>query len=86
MTTHQPDTLWLVVLVESGVPASAEAYRDERSARRRERRLWNEIDENDDAVGVFRVRVGRPASCVCETSSGAEFHAFTRREAPASRR
>jgi len=86
MSTHEPGWLWVVVVVESGIPASAEAYRDEGSARRRERLLWKEIDPNDDAVGVFRVQVGQPASCVCETSSGAEFKAFVSREAAAAGR
>jgi len=75
MATQRHEPFWLVVLVESGIPASAEAYRSRRSAKRRERQLWKDMNENDDAVGVFQVEVGTP-SCVCETASGAEFDEF----------
>jgi len=76
MATQRHEPLWLVVIVESGIPACAEAYRDRRSAKRRECQLWKDMNENDDAVGVFQVQVGRPTSCVCDTASGAEFDEF----------
>jgi hypothetical protein len=76
MARQEDGAVWLVVLVESGIPTTAEAYRDRQCAKRRERLLWRDMDWNDDAVGVFRVRIGKPKCSVCETASGADLDQF----------
>jgi len=83
MADNRSQCLWVVVLVQSGVPVSADAYRDRGSAKKRERLLWRDMDLNDDAVGVFQMKVGRPGSCVCDTASGAELDQFAARSVEA---
>ncbi len=54
-----PKRLWVVVKVESGVPVTAEAYRDERTARRRERLLRKRMHPENDETGIFRIKIGK---------------------------
>ena len=49
--------LWVVVKVESGIPASIQAFRSIKSARRCERRLNMDLREDYDATGVFEVQI-----------------------------
>ena len=53
------ETIWVVTVVDCGVPVLAEAYRDKKSAWEREQMLQDEIDPNDDAVDVFEVEIGK---------------------------
>ncbi len=53
------EMLWTVVLVDCGVPILAEAYRDEKIARLRERTLRKGINPDYDEVGVFEVEIGK---------------------------
>ncbi|MBI3242016.1 MAG: hypothetical protein HYZ49_06960 [Chloroflexi bacterium] len=54
-----PEIIWIVVLVESGVPILVEAYRYEKVARRREHLLRAKMRENYDEAGIFEVKVGQ---------------------------
>lgn len=50
--------IYVVVLVQSGIPTDAEAYFDEETALSRAEVIREETDLNDDAVGVFEVEIG----------------------------
>lgn len=52
------DTIWIVVLVQSGIPVLAEAYRDQKTALKRERALRRKMRPDYDEVGVFEVEIG----------------------------
>ncbi len=54
---RQPETLWIVVKAESGIPTNAQVYCDQRSAERRERFLRKNMRPENDETGLFRVRV-----------------------------
>jgi len=58
MARQKPDRVWIVVLVMSGVPVSAEAYRDAKSARARERVWRKDMRPDYDEVGIFEVEIG----------------------------
>ena len=60
---EQPELLWIVVKVESGIPAIVEAYRDSLSARAREQRFRWRMNPDNDETGVFEVPVGQADSC-----------------------
>lgn len=62
MARQKPDIVWIVVLVMSGVPVSAEAYRDAKSARARERVWRKDMRPDYDEVGVFKVEIGVQSS------------------------
>lgn len=55
MQTRQ--TLWIVVLVESGIPVLVEAYRFPQVAMEREQELRGELNPDDDEVAVFEVEI-----------------------------
>jgi hypothetical protein len=52
-SVHVP--FWIVVKVESGIPACVEAYADARSACLREQRLRQRMNAENDETGVFRI-------------------------------
>lgn len=54
----KPEMVWVVVVVESGVPITVEAYHDLKTAQKREIFFREEMNENDDAVDVFEVEIG----------------------------
>jgi hypothetical protein len=54
--------IWVVVLVESGIPTLVEAYWDEETARTQAELLRQEINPDYDEVGVFEVEIGTPAT------------------------
>ena len=54
---RQLETLWIVVRVESGIPTCVQAYRNQRSAERREQLWRQEMNLEDDETGLFPVRV-----------------------------
>jgi hypothetical protein len=56
----QPQLLWVVVKVESGIPVIAEAYTDERAALAGERNMRRRMNPEDDETGLFGIKV-RPA-------------------------
>ena len=58
MLTQNPDTVWVVVQVESGVPVLAEVYRDEATAMNREESLRESARPDTDEVATFEVEVG----------------------------
>jgi len=58
MPTNQPEPLWIVVKVESGIPVAVEAYSDRRSAEMREQAWRERMNPDDDESGVFEVQVG----------------------------
>ncbi|MBN1891012.1 MAG: hypothetical protein JW850_23650 [Thermoflexales bacterium] len=57
MTNEGKQNIWVVVLVESGIPTLAEAYRDEASARAREQSLREDMSLDYDEVGLFEVEI-----------------------------
>jgi hypothetical protein len=60
MSGKQPESLWIVVKVESGIPVTVEAYRDRLSAEMREQ-CWRErMNPDNDESGVFEVQMGQP--------------------------
>lgn len=48
-------TIWVVIEVESGIPALVEAFGDEGAAERRADDLRADINPEDDEVAVFEV-------------------------------
>jgi hypothetical protein len=58
MPRKQSEAIWVVVLVESGVPTLVEAYRDQKTAKLREKALRKESNPDYDEVGVFEVEIG----------------------------
>jgi hypothetical protein len=48
--------MWVVVLVESGIPTLVEAYRTWKTASKREQILSTNINLDYDSVGVFEVK------------------------------
>ncbi len=50
--------VWIVVLVESGIPVSAEVFQKQKDATRREQQLRKKMREAYDEVGVFEVEIG----------------------------
>ena len=51
-------TMWVVVLVESGIPTLVEAYLTESDAAVREQFLRNAMRLDYDETGVFEVEIG----------------------------
>ena len=51
-------TIWVVVLVETGIPTLVETYLTERDAAIREQFLRNTINFDYDETGVFEVEIG----------------------------
>jgi len=60
MSGKQPESLWIVVKVESGIPVTVEAYRDRRSAEMREQAWRERMNSDNDETGVFEVQMGQP--------------------------
>ena len=58
MPSKKPDTIWIVVSVESGVPVLVEAYYDAKKAKSRRRSLRRKINPDYDEVSVFEVEIG----------------------------
>lgn len=54
----QPERVWVVVVVQSGNPVLVEAYRDEKTAKRRGRFFRKNAREDYDEVDVFEVEIG----------------------------
>ena len=59
MSEKQPELLWVVVKVESGIPVTVEAYRDRLSAEMREKSLREHMHPENDETGVFGVQIGQ---------------------------
>lgn len=53
----QPEPLWVVVKVESGIPVTVEAYRDKQSAEMREQFLRTYMHPENDETGVFEIQI-----------------------------
>jgi len=58
--TNQPEPLWIVVKVESGIPVTVEAYRDRRSAEMQEQAWRERMNSDNNETGVFEVQMGQP--------------------------
>lgn len=54
---QKSDYVWVVVLVERGIPTQVEAYSDERAAEQRGKYLVRDIQPDEDEVSVVRVRL-----------------------------
>ena len=54
--------MWVLVLVESGIPVLVEAYHDLNIAEERERFFRKSLREGYDEVAVFEVEPGSKAS------------------------
>ncbi len=57
-----PEIVWVVVVVKGGFPTFVEAYRERKTARRRERYFRKDIREDYDEVEVFEVAIGSETS------------------------
>jgi hypothetical protein len=55
MTDNKGGIIWVVVLVESGIPTLVELYRDETAAIVREQSLRKDMRADYDEVGIFEV-------------------------------
>lgn len=53
MSRRRRERLWVVVKVESGIPALAEVYRSRRRAKLREQALRQNMPEDSDETGLF---------------------------------
>ena len=60
-TPRKIKAMWIVVLVESGIPVLAEAYHDLNIAEERERFFRRSLREGYDEVAVFEVEPGSKA-------------------------
>lgn len=60
MPRKNPDVVYVVVWVHSGVPCAVEAYRDRKTAKARERFFKKDTNPDYDEVGVFEVEIGVP--------------------------
>lgn len=57
MLQEQPEVIWIVVKVESGIPVSVEAYRNRQSAKKRESLFRRHMHPENDETGVFEVKI-----------------------------
>ncbi len=57
MSSQQNRVIWVVVLVESGIPVLVEAYSDEKKADVREQFLRKDINPDYDEVGLFKIKI-----------------------------
>ena len=57
---NQPEPLWIVVKVESGIPVTVEAYRDRLSAEMQEQAWRERMNPDNDETEVFEVQMGQP--------------------------
>jgi hypothetical protein len=57
MPSKKSETIWVVVFVQSGVIVEVKAYRNPRSAERRAQIWRSEMDENEDDVQSFAVKI-----------------------------
>lgn len=62
MKRRKDDMVWVVVLVESGIPIEAQVYRDWRAAKRKERSWRKQMDDTYDATGIFEVNIETKSS------------------------
>jgi len=58
MVNDSPETVWVVVKVERGIPVIAEVYNDRETALLREQALRNScFNPNDDETEVFKTPI-----------------------------
>ncbi|MBI3536543.1 MAG: hypothetical protein HY070_03115 [Chloroflexi bacterium] len=57
--TKKSETIFVVVLVISGIPDTVEAFRDIKTAWAREAELRKDIRPDYDEVGVFEIEIGK---------------------------
>lgn len=57
--TRKSETVFVVVLVVSGIPDTVEAYRDIETAWAREAEFRKDIRPDYDEVGIFEVEIGK---------------------------
>ena len=58
MRPQKIELVWVVVFVMSGVPVLVEAYRDKKSAKKREQFLRKSMRLDYDETGLFEVPIG----------------------------
>lgn len=54
MKKEQPDQVWVVVEVRSGIPVSAEVFAEKSAAKRFERKLRQDLRQDYDEAGIFQ--------------------------------
>jgi hypothetical protein len=69
MLQKQPELLWVVVEVASGIPVTVEVYQDKQSAGKREQLLRAHMHPENDETGVFEVQIEHPVPLASESSS-----------------
>jgi len=62
MSQKQIQRVWIVIVVESGIPVLVEAHHNEKTAKRREQYFRKNAREDYDEVAVFEVAIGSKAS------------------------
>jgi hypothetical protein len=60
MSQQENEVIWVVVLVQSGIPTLAEAYSDQEQASAREKFLRQEMRPDYDEVGLFDIIIDEP--------------------------
>jgi len=48
-------SLWIVVLVESGIPVIVEAFQKEKEAKKREKYFRKNMNPDNDETGIFEI-------------------------------
>lgn len=77
MLQEQPELLWVVVKVQSGIPVTVEAYRDRQSAEIREQFWRKYMHPENDETGIFEVQIGHsipPSAASYETHTQSPQH------------
>ena len=54
---QKPRTLYIVILVESGIPSCVEAYKDLKTTELREKSIRKEINLDNDETGIFEIEI-----------------------------
>ena len=57
MVRGQVEIVWVVVLVESGIPVFVEAFRDEQSAVMSEQTIRARVRPDYDDTGIFEIPI-----------------------------
>jgi hypothetical protein len=62
MLQEPHERVWIVVLVESGIPVMVEAFADRQGAERKQLTLRANMNLEDDETGIFQIEMPRSAS------------------------
>ena len=61
MERNYPNSLWVVVEVQSGIPVTAEGFLAWEPAEQREKYLRERMNPENDEIGVFEIPIPDPA-------------------------